>query len=85
VIDPKETTITLGENQEFTVTGHDFEGNSFDITRDCDFIIDWEAGGRWEFNKYFPGNAGTWEVHADYWNPISGTEFWRDSAVITVE
>jgi len=84
VIDPKQSTIAAGESQVFTVTAHDYEGNSYDITRDCDFIIKREAGGRWEFNKYISSNIGIWEVHADYWNPISGTEFWRDSAVLMV-
>jgi len=85
VITPSTTTITAGSSQLYTVMGYDNEGNSFDVTRDCDFFITRGAGGTWVLNEYISENTGTWQIAADYWNPISGTEFWRDEATLIVK
>jgi hypothetical protein len=85
IITPKTATITAGSSQLYTVMGYDYEGNSFDVTRDCDFFITRGAGGTWVLNEYISENTGTWQIAADYWNPISGTEFWRDEATLIVK
>lgn len=85
IITPGTATITAGSSQLYTVTAYDHEGNSFDVTRDCDFFITRGAGGTWILNEYISENTGTWQVAADYWNPISGTEFWRDEATLIVK
>ena len=85
IITPGTATIAAGGSQLYTVTGYDYEGNSFDVTRDCDFFITDGAGGSWIFNEYASENTGTWEIAADYWNPVDGTEFWRDEATLIVK
>ena len=84
IITPGTATITAGSSQLYTVIAYDYEGNSFDVTRDCDFFITRGADGIWILNEYISENTGTWQVAADYWNPISGTEFWRDEATLIV-
>ncbi len=85
IITPKTTTITAGSSQLYTVMGYDYEGNIFDVTRDCDFFITRGAGGTWVLNEYISENKGTWQIAADYWNPVDGTEFWRDEATLIVK
>jgi hypothetical protein len=85
IITPGTTTIAAGGSQLYTVTAYDYEGNSFNVTRDCDFFITRGANGTWILNEYISENTGTWQVAADYWNPISGTEFWRDEATLIVK
>jgi len=82
---PDTATIAAGGSQLYTVTAYDYEGNSFDVTRDCDFFITDGAGGSWIFNEYISENTGTWTVTTDYWNPLDGTEFWRDEAALIVK
>lgn len=85
IITPKTATITAGSSQLYTVMGYDYEGNIFDVTRDCDFFITSGAGGTWILNEYISENTGTWQVAADYWNPVDGTEFWRSEAILIVK
>ena len=85
IITPDTATIAAGGSQLYTVTAYDYEGYSFDVTRDCDFNISRDAGGSWIFNEYTSENTGTWPVISDYWNPTDGTEFWRDEATLIVK
>jgi len=84
VLSPDTATISAGSCQFYTVVAYDYGGNSFEVTRDCDFFITKEAGGIWIYNEYISEHKGTWEVTADYWNPVDGTEFWRDQATLIV-
>ncbi|MCJ7769160.1 MAG: hypothetical protein MUO92_01605 [Dehalococcoidales bacterium] len=85
IITPGTVTIAAGGSQLYTVTAYDYEGYSFDVTRDCDFNVSRGASGSWFFNEYISENTGTWKVTGNYWNPTDGTEFWRAEATLIVK
>ena len=72
--------ITMGDTQTYTVQGYDSSDNSVgEVTSDCTFSIDTEAGGSWLDNVYTSENAGTWTVTANHTGG-GGT----DTATLTV-
>ncbi|MFW6047847.1 MAG: InlB B-repeat-containing protein [Candidatus Natronoplasma sp.] len=81
-IRPRNSTVRVGESQNYTTTAYDEKGNLYNITQYVEWSIDEEAGGSWSSNRYTSENPGTWEVYARY---LRGGIELSDKATLTVE
>jgi hypothetical protein len=64
IIEAPPSIIIAGNRQNFTATGYDSMGRSWDVSLEVNWSISGGAGGSWTDNTYTSASTGNWTVTA---------------------